>query len=105
MTKRKELYGETFINTTDSEEILEPIKLSYYKIFHLEDTLQEDKVTYGIEIVKEHKDNNIAMTETKELEHRIAEEEHANALLELLKTYKVTPIGLQDVLEDFEKAQ
>jgi len=105
MKNRKELYGETFINETDSEEITNPIKLSYYKVYHFEDTLEEEAVSYGIEVVKEQNHNNIATTETKELQNTITKEEQANALLELLKLNKVTPISLQDVLEDFEKAQ
>lgn len=105
MKNKKELYGETFINETDSEEIIEPIKLSYYKVFHFEDTLEEEAVSYGVEVVKQQNNNNIAMMETKEIENKIAKEEEADALLELLKINKVTPVSLQDVLEDLEKAQ
>lgn len=105
MKNKKELYGETFINEADSEEIIDPIKLSYYKIFHFEDTLEEEAVSYGVEVVKQQNNNNIAMMETKEIENKIAKEEEADALLELLKINKVTPVSLQDVLEDLEKAQ
>ncbi len=103
MTNKKTLYGETYITQTDAEEITDPIKLAYYKVFHMEDTLNEDTVSYGIEVVKEHTSHHIAMTETKEIPYKIANEEQADALLALLKDNKVTPIGLEDVLEDLEK--
>ena len=103
MTKRKTLYGETYINATDAEEIIDPIKLAYYKVFYMEDTLKEDSVCYSIEVVKEHESHQIAMTETKEISCKISNEEQVDALLALLKENKVTPIGLEDVLEDFEK--
>lgn len=105
MTNRKELYGETFINHDDSSEIVDPIKLSYYKVMHFENNLEEENVTYSIEVVKEQNDEDIAMTETKEVANRMAKEEQVNELLEMLKMYKVTPISLQDVLNDLEKAQ
>jgi len=104
MKDRRELYGETFINRTDSEEIVEPIKLSYYKVTHFGDSLEEESVTYGIEVVKEQRENDIAMKETKEVENRISKEAQAEALLEILKMHKVTPVGLQDVLDDFKRA-
>ncbi len=73
-----------------------PIKLEYYK------TSVEENVEaqFGIEIVKtEYIDGNVNI-ETKEVTNVTDDEIKQNEILNILKNYEVTPIGLEDVLKE-----
>ena len=98
----KEFYGGTFINTENAVTGItqEKIELKYYKIIN---TIQKRKVLktkYGIEVVKKRTSNNIVTEEKKDIFDCIENEETADKVLEILKTNKISPINVLDVLED-----
>lgn len=73
-----------------------PIKLEYYKILDTENS----QVKYGIEIIKtEYLDENVKI-ETKEIKNIINNSSEQERILMLLKNNEVTPIGVEDVLQD-----
>ena len=73
-----------------------PIKLEYYKI------LEEENVEakFGIEVVKkEYFDGNVRI-ESKEIGNIINNELRQNEILTILRNNEVTPIGVEDVLQE-----
>ncbi len=94
----KTFFDGVFISRSHLEEagIKYPIKLEYYK------TSREENVQtkYGIEVVKtEYLDGNIRI-ETKEVKDVFANEEEQEKILTILRNNEVTPIGVEDVLND-----
>lgn len=73
-----------------------PIKLEYYK------TLEEENVEakFGIEVVKTEFFNGNVRVETKELKSITDNEEEQNRLLSILRNNEITPIGVDDVLQE-----
>lgn len=109
----KTFFDGIFISKEHLEEagIKYPIKLEYYKIArdeNFEGTNTENAVKYtngkyGIEVVKtEYLDGNVRV-ETKEIKNVTNDLSEAERILTLLRNNEVTPIGVEDVLEDLEK--
>ena len=109
----KTFFDGIFISKEHLEEagIKYPIKLEYYKIArdeNFESTNTENAVKYtngkyGIEVVKtEYLDGNVRV-ETKEIKNVTNDLSEAERILTLLRNNEVTPIGVEDVLEDLEK--
>lgn len=97
----KTFFDGVFISRKTLEEagIKYPIKLEYYK------TSGEENVQkiFGIEVIKtEYIDGNVKV-ESKEIKDITNDEQRENEILDLLKRNEVTPVGLQDVLEDLLK--
>lgn len=98
----KKLYGKTMIDDSDLEEVCgdNSIELEYYQI--------ESKTSskpYGIEIVKKSINNDIMNIEDKMVENICNKEQDNNKLLEILMNYKVTPISVDDIIEDLSKTK
>ena len=94
----KTFFDGIFISQKSLEEagIKYPIKLEYYKLFE-EKNIQKK---FGIEIVKtEYIEGNVKI-ETKEVKDITSDEQKENEILSLLIKNEVTPIGVEDVLED-----
>ncbi len=94
----KTFFDGVFISKEHLEEagIKYPIKLEYYK------TSREENVQtkYGIEVVKtEYLDGNVKI-ETKEVRDVFANKEEQEKILTILRNNEVTPIGVEDVLND-----
>lgn len=94
----KTFFDGVFISREHLEEagIKYPIKLEYYK------TSGEENVEtkYGIEVVKtEYLDGNVKI-ETKEIKNVTNDLEEEEKILTLLRNNEVTPIGVEDVLEE-----
>ena len=88
-----------------------PIKIEYYKIARDENVKNTNQVKetentkgkYGIEVVKtEYLDGNVKI-ETKEVSDITNDINEADRILTLLRNNEVTPIGVEDVLEDLQK--
>lgn len=85
-----------------------PIKLEYYRTAREENNgkareNENSKSEYGIEIVKTEYREGIVKVETKEISNitnNILEQEK---ILNILRNNEVTPIGVEDVLEDLLK--
>ena len=99
-------YGGTFLGEEDLKEsnIKHRIELEYYTTKNYIDKETEDeKTTYGIEIVKREYTNNEVEIETESKQHISNNAEKIIEIIETLRKYKVTPIGLYDVLDDLLK--
>lgn len=96
----KKLYGKTVIDSSDSEELLvnHKIELEYYQIKN-----ETPSKPYGIKIVKRNIENNIMNIEEKTVRHICNGEEDNNRLLKILISNKVTPVAVDDVIEDWSK--
>ena len=97
----KTFFDGVFISQKALEEagIKYPIKLEYYK------TIGDENVQkrFGIEVVKtEYIEGNVKI-ETKEVKNITDDEQTENEILNLLKSNEVTPVGVQDVLDDLIK--
>ena len=82
-----------------------PIKLEYYKTTREESSeiARENEYKYGIEIVKtEYREGNVRV-ETKEINNIANNIKDQEKILTLLRDNEVTPIGVEDVLEDLLK--
>ena len=80
-----------------AEDINYPIKLEYYR------TIEEEKnvgAKYGIKIVKkEYIDGNVKV-EVSEYKNITSSINETDKILTVLRNNEVTPIGMQEVLED-----
>ena len=99
----KIFYGGKFIEKGKLERagIYYPIKLEYYKRLDSKEQ-QEGKVDYGISIVKTEYIPDNTKIETKDIRNITQDEEKVEALLSICKKYEVTPIGIEDIIQDFK---
>lgn len=97
----KAFYGGSFMKKEELSEvgIYHPIKLEYYRTWENENNLSK----YGIEVIKtEYLDNKLNV-ETAEVKDITDEEKEINGILGLLKEYQVTPITVENIIEDMKK--
>ena len=94
----KTFFDGVFISKEKLDEagIEYPIKLEYYK------TLEEENVVakFGIEVVKTEYFNGNVRVEKKELKSITDNEDEQNKLLTILRNNEITPIGVDDVLQE-----
>ena len=107
MQNSRTYYGGTFLEEEDLKEsnIKHRIELEYYTTKnYINEVKENEETSYGIEIIKkEYIDNRIGIeTGTKQQVSNNAKK--VIEIIDTLKRYKVTPIGLNDVLEDLLKA-
>ncbi len=104
MKDSRTYYGGTFLEEEDLKEsnIKHRIELEYYTTANKE--TNDEKHSYGIEIIKKEYKNNRIDTESNSKECISNSSEKIIEIIDTLKKYKVTPIGLNDVLEDLLKA-
>ena len=97
----KKFFGGMFIENEilRKEGIYHPVKLDYYKIVSY-DKQKEDKAKYGLEIVKTEYYPNDVKIEKRLIEHLTNDEKSIGEILNLLKENQVTPIGMQDVIQE-----
>ena len=98
-------FNSTFIKqeTLNEAGIIHPIKLEYYKIINEDEIIKKEKAKFGINVVKtEYIENNIKV-EDKKIQYVSNDERKIEEILNLLKEYEVTPIAVEDVLNDFSK--
>ncbi len=97
----KTFFDGVFISQKSLEEadIKYPIKLEYYKTSGAENVQKR----FGIEVVKtEYIDGNVNI-ETKEIKNITDDEQTQDEILNLLKRNEVTPIAVQDIIDDLVK--
>ena len=94
----KTCYGMTYFDENDLKEtqINHRVELEYYKI----NKCAEDDFKYGIEIRKKEYINDRITIETNNIQNITNSSDKVIEIINTLKKYKVTPIGLNDVLED-----
>ena len=101
----KTFFGGIFIEKEKLEEagIFHPIKLEYYKYTNNTNFEDKDKLKYGISIIKtEYKEERIV--EEKSIKYLTNDEKKAIDILQLFKNNEVTPIGAEDVIQDYAKS-
>lgn len=85
-------------NSTDK------IEIEYYSTKNnTENSLKEDMSVYGIEVIKKEYRNQKIRIEKTNVDNVADSSLKVIEIINTLKNNKVTPIGLQDVLEDLQK--
>ena len=97
----KTCYGMTYFDENDLKEtqINHRVELEYYRT----NKCAEDDFKYGIEICKKEYINDNVTVETNKVEDITNSSDKVIEIINTLKKYKVTPVGLNDVLEDLMK--
>ena len=102
----KNFFGSIFINRDKLQEagIDYPIKVEYYKIINEEEKVKENKLIYGIQIIKTEYRDKIGVEQEK-IEHITNDENEITEILDLVKENEVTPVGLEDVVLEIKSRQ
>lgn len=102
----KNFFGSIFMNRDRLSEagINYPIKVEYYKIINEEEKIKENKLIYGIQVIKTEYKDKIGVEQEK-IEHITNDETEITKILDLIKEYEVTPIGLEDVILEIKSRQ
>ena len=97
----KTFFGGMFMNKENlrKEGILYPIKLEYYKI----KDLKSKNDIFGIEVVNTAYINEEIKVEKASIDKLTNDEKIENSILDILKRNEVTPVILEDVIEDLVK--
>ena len=100
MHNLRTFFGNTTINNEDAEQAnFDRMYLEYYKNVN-EREIKKDEKPYGVTIIKKTQIGKILEIEEKEVKNILNRENDVDNILKLLVEYKVTPIGLDDVLQD-----
>lgn len=102
MNNSKTCYGMTYFDENDLKEtrINHRVELEYYRT----EKKTKNDFEYGIEIRKKEYINDGVTEEINNIENISNSSDKVIEIINTLKEYKVTPIGLDDVLEDLLKA-
>ena len=102
----KNFFGSIFINRDKLKEagIKYPIKVEYYKITNEEEKIKENKLIYGIQVIKTEYRDKIGVEQNK-IEHITNDENEITKILDIIKDGQVTPIGLEDVILEIKSRQ
>lgn len=106
MEYSKNYHGKALLNEKDLEEskISNKIELEYYTTNNYKvNSVKETEEKYSIEVVKKEYDTAGIVTESNCIENIKISSEKVVQIIETLRKHKVTPIGLNDVLEDLLK--
>ena len=101
----KTFFGGIFIKKEKLQEagIYHPIKLEYDKNIN-EDDITNNKAKFGISIIKTEYINENTKVEEKHIRYLTNDERQANNILKLFKDNEVTPIGADDVIQEYAKS-
>ena len=103
MEDLKTYYGGTFLGWEDLQEsnICHKVELEYYETKNdINSVLNEDCTKYGIEVLKKEYDKDNIYIESNNIKNVCDSSKKVIEIIEILKKNKVTPTGLQDVLDD-----
>ena len=102
----KNFFGSIFINRDRLKEagIDYPIKVEYYKITNEQEKIKQNKLKYGIQIIKTEYKDKIGVEQSK-IEDITNDEKEITKMLYLMKNNEVTPIGLEDVILEIKNRQ
>lgn len=97
----KSFYGGSYIGKEElaKNNIYYPIRLEYYKT----EELENGKTFYGVEIVKTDYKNEQIGVETKAMKKLTSEEKTIIKILDSLRMGTVTPIVMEEIVEDIIK--
>lgn len=99
----KNFFGSIFINRTELRKsgIDYPIKVEYYKIMDEKNNIKENKLIYGIQVIKTEYKDKIGVEQHK-IENITNDEKEIDMMLNLIKENSVTPIALEDVVNEIK---
>lgn len=99
----KTFYSGKFIEKSKLEEagINYPIKLEYYKRYDEDE--QNKFLKYGITIVKTEYKKDKVKIETKDIKYISNDERNIEKILTIFKENEVTPISVEEILEEISK--
>ena len=102
----KNFFGSIFINRDELRNagIDYPIKVEYYKITNEEEKMKQNKLIYGIQVIKTEYRDKIGIEQEK-IEHITNDESEIVKMLDIIKDNEVTPIGLKDVILEIKSMQ
>ena len=102
MKDSKTCYGITYFDENDLKEtnINHRVELEYYKT---KKNIKDD-IKYVIEIRKKEYLDNTINEENNNIDNISNNSDKVIEIINTLKKYKVTPVGLEDVLEDLLKS-
>lgn len=102
MKNTRKFYGDTIIKLEDTEEdgLSNQFKLEYYQVKSYI-TEASHLVKYGVEILKRDVVNNDIL-ERKEIRDITNVEEKIYNVLDILYRNEVTPVSIDDVIEDLQ---
>ncbi len=100
----KTFFGGKFIEKETLKEvgISYPIKLEYYKDIHSDEFIRTNGAKYGISVVKTSYIPNNTVIENKDVEYLSNDERKIEKILEIFKENEVTPVGVEDVLNELK---
>lgn len=103
--KMKIFYSSTFMKKEDLEKagIDYPIQLEYYKIINEDQLIRKEKAIYGMNVIKSEYRKEGTKIENKEITYISNDEKEIEEILNLLKENEVTPVIVEDVLNDFQR--
>ena len=94
----KTFFDGIFIDSNNLQNEVEyPIKLEYYKTMKTEENV---KAKYGIEVVVTEFLNGKVNIESKAIDDIAITSKEIDRILTILKNNEVTPIGIQDAIEE-----
>ena len=94
----KTFFDSIFIdNKSEQNESEYPIKLEYYKTIRTE---QNVEAKYGIEIVITEFKNGEVNIQSSTIDNIANNSEEIEKILTILKNNEVTPIGIQDAIDE-----
>lgn len=94
----KTFFDGIFIDGSEPDEQIEyPIKLEYYKTIETEENVE---AKYGIEVVETEYIEGKTNIENKKVKNIAKTSEEIGRILGLLRDNKVTPIGIQDAIDE-----
>ena len=94
----KTFFDGIFIDSNDAQNESEyPIKLEYYKTIKTEENVE---AKYGIEIVETEFLNGKVNVECKIINNISNSSEEIEKMIEILRNNEVTPIGIEDAINE-----
>ena len=101
----KIFFSSTFMKQEELEEagINHPIKLEYYKLINEDEITKKHKAKFGINVVKTEYTKDDIKIEDKKIQYISSDEKKIDEILNMLKENEVTPVIVEDVLNDFSK--
>lgn len=98
----KKFYAGVVLNKEDLKDSnSNRIELEYYKISRKNrNNINKKMNVYGIEIIKKEYFGKRRYKEKQNIHNLTNDENIIDKVLDLLKTHKVTPIGLNDIIEE-----
>ena len=96
----KTFFDGVFVDSNNVQNENEyPIKLEYYKTIKTEESVE---AKYGIEVVETEFLKGKVNVESKKIENLVTSSEEIDRILTFLKDNQVTPIGIEDAINEIE---